>query len=96
MNQDDKQRLLDRQMQGIAKGTAAYRQVEEMCIGELDDLEPIFDQIVERELKDCIALIAKFMTPEERLSLSRRLNECAGRGSGFALANPEQEKTRVV
>jgi|HubBroStandDraft_6_1064221.scaffolds.fasta_scaffold149198_4 hypothetical protein len=78
MNLDDRQQMLSALLKGVIPGTDAYRELEEMCISELDDLEPIIDQIVERELKSCIAIIAENMTPEERIFVSRRLNERAG------------------
>lgn len=88
MNEDHKQRLLDRMMRGIPKGSPVYRELEKMCIEDLESIEPVIDQIVERELKDCIAIIAESMTEEQRLSVSRRLNERAAGGFGVCTYKP--------
>jgi hypothetical protein len=77
MNQDHKQRLIDRQMQGIPKESPVYRELEKACIEELDSIEPILDDILQTELKDCVAIIVESMTPEQRELVSRRLNERA-------------------
>lgn len=78
MNLDDRQLLLSKMLEGVPPGTDAYRELEEMCVRDLEEIEPILDKIIERELKCCIALIAESMTQEQRLLVSRRLNERAG------------------
>lgn len=93
MNEDDKQLLLSAMLKGIPKGTAVYRELEELSLKELDDIEPIFHQILERVLKECIAIIAESMTEAQRLSVLARLKERAG-FSEFALEVVEQ-KARV-
>jgi hypothetical protein len=75
MNFDDRQRLLAEMMKGVPAGTAAHKELEEMCIRDLEALEPLIDQIIERELKDCVAIVAKFMTETERLSILRRVKQ---------------------
>lgn len=82
MNQDDKQELLDRLMVGAKEqcggDPVALRLFEESTLEDLDAIEPLIDKMIERDLKNCIAIITQSMTADERLSVSRRLNERAG------------------
>lgn len=93
MNQDHKQRLLTAMLKGVPAGTALYRELEEMSIRDLDEIEPVLDQIIECQLKECLAIIAESMTEAQQLSVLARLKERAG-FSGVALEIPEQ-KARV-
>lgn len=77
MTQEDKQRLLDELLKGVPAGTVAHRELQSLCLSELDKIEPIFDDILERNLRECISIIARAMTEQQRQAIARRLNERA-------------------
>jgi hypothetical protein len=77
MNQDDKQLLLNEMLKGVPKDTAVYRELEQMSLRDLDELEPLIDQLVDRSVRECIAIIAESMTEAQRVVVMRRLKERA-------------------
>jgi hypothetical protein len=54
MNQDDKQQLLDRLMQGVSEQVGgdpvAIRIFEESTLEDIEAIEPLIDKIIEREV----------------------------------------------
>jgi len=77
MTQQDKQRMLDRLLVGVPTGSFAHQELEKMLLKDLDAIEPIFDAILERELKTCVAIFVSVISPDQRQDISRRLHERA-------------------
>jgi len=74
MNQDNKQRLLDRLMNDVPKEAPIYRQLEEMYIQELESIEPVLDDILH---EDHLALLRHVfetvLIPEQVVEVYERL-----------------------
>ena len=81
-NEDDKNRMLAELLKGVPTGTAAHREMERMCLEELEAIEPIFDEILARAIyhpvSEAVQIIAEEMNPVDREPLLRRLNARAG------------------
>lgn len=73
MTQADKQRMLAEMLKGVPADTAAHRLLEEMCIKELDTIEPILNEILERDLTVCIQIMVETLTPEQRAEVAAKL-----------------------
>jgi hypothetical protein len=78
INEDDKSRMLAELLKGVPEGTAAHREMEAMCLADLEAIEPIFDEILARAIyhavREAVQIIAEEMNPSDREPLLRRLN----------------------
>ena len=79
MTQADKQRILDALLEGVSLeqlGERPYRELEAFCLHDLDTLEPIFDDILHRELLAFTKFIVGEVLTEEGLkAVHRRFHE---------------------
>lgn len=57
MTQGDRERMLNALLRGVpAEPARIYQELEQMCTGDLDVLEPIIDEIVVRERRQAYGL----------------------------------------
>lgn len=94
MTEADKTRMLEALLVGVPKDTAAYRELEELCAKDVQMLEPIFDEILRRELlaftefivgnmvKDGFLGVVHLAIPQLRLATQERFLEQRKKGVG--------------
>lgn len=91
MKPADKQRLLNRFLIGVPKGTVAHRQLEQMWSSELDAIAPLIDEIVKREVKRFGEhVFHNVLTPEQVIEVFQRL-KAEGRLSPQTIAHAEAD-----
>jgi hypothetical protein len=75
VTQADKQRMLDALLEGVSLeqlGERPYRELEALCLHDLDTLEPIFDDILHRELLAFAKFVVGEVLTEEGLEAVHR------------------------